>query len=131
MQRGRRVRIIDSQHAAVALFEPLFAGARDERLCVAHLDSSSTLLGMRVRYAARGEPVEFPVRTIIADAVALDSAALILAHNHPSGDPAPSATDIEATRSLVLAARPLGLAVREHLVFGGGGVASFREKGLL
>jgi len=127
----RRVRIVDSLEAARGLFAPALTRARDERLYVAHLDAGRRLIGVRLRFAAEGEPIDFPVRRIIADAVALDSNEVILAHNHPSGDPTPSITDIETTRSLLRAARPIGLMVRDHLVFGGGHMVSFRERGLL
>jgi len=55
----------------------------------------------------------------------------LLIHNHPSGDPTPSAADIEGTRSLVQVAKPIGVSVRDHLVFGRDSVASFRARGLL
>lgn len=130
--RGGRKRIIDSLEAANALFAPAFVGARDERLYIAHLDAERRLIGVRIRFAPEGRPVDFPLRAIIGDAVALGSTDLILAHNHPSGDPVPSATDIEVTRSLVQIARPIGLNVRDDLVFGGGGrFVSFRQRGLL
>jgi DNA repair protein RadC len=129
--QSRRVRIIDSLEAAQALFAPALTRARDERLYVAHLDIAHRLIGVRIRFAAEREPVDFPVRGIIADAIALGGAEIVLAHNHPSGDPAPSATDIESTRSLLYAARPIGLTVRDHLIFGGGRVCSFRALGLL
>jgi DNA repair protein RadC len=129
--QSRRVRIIDSLEAAHALFAPALARARDERLYVAHLDEARQLIGLRVRFSADATNVELPVRGIIADAVALGSTGVVLAHNHPSGDPTPSATDIDSTRSLVRVARPIGLIVRDHLVFGGDGFVSFRERGLL
>lgn len=127
----RRKRLVDSLEAATALFAPVFACARDERLCIAHLDAAQGLIGIRFRYATGGQPLQFAIRSIIADAVALGTAGLVLAHNHPGGDPAPSATDIDAMRSLVQVARPIGVAVRDHLVFGGGRFVSFRQRGLL
>jgi DNA repair protein RadC len=129
--QGRRVRIIDSLEAALALFAPALARARDERLYVAHLGEARDLIGIRIRFATEGSAVDFPVRGIIADAIALGSAEIVLAHNHPSGDPTPSVTDIESTRSLIRVARPIGLIVRDHLIFGGGTCVSFREQGLL
>lgn len=128
---GRDARIVDSLDAARVLLAPLFYGARAERLIVAHLDRAGRLLGVRIRYAPPGTPVDVPVRAIVADALQLGTAALILAHNHPSGDPTPSGADIDAMRSLMQAARPLGFAVRDHLVFGGDGFVSFRQRGLL
>lgn len=129
--RGCRVRIIDNLEAARALFAPALASARDERLYIAHLDEAQRLIGLRIRFSAHKADVELPVRCIIADAVSLGSTCLILAHNHPSGDPQPSATDIDATRRLVQVTRPVGIAIRDHLVFGGDLVVSFRQCGLL
>jgi DNA repair protein RadC len=113
------------------LFAPARARARHDGLFVAHLGEAGALSGIRIRFAPDGSAVDFPVRGIIADAIALGSAEIVLAHNHPSGDPTPSITDIESTRSLIRVARPIGLIVRDHLIFGGGTCVSFREQGLL
>lgn len=128
---SRARRTIDSLDAAHALFAPALAHASDERLYVAHLDRRSRLIGVRLRYGKIERAVDLPLRAIVADAVALGSHALLLAHSHPSGDPSPSETDIEATRLLVRIARPLDLRVRDHLVFGGAAFVSLRAEGLL
>lgn len=133
MDGGTRdeVRRIDTLETAKVLLRPAFHGARDERLYVAHLDSDQRLIGVALRYAGAKESVTLPVRDIIGDAVRLGTASLILAHNHPSGDPRPSPTDIDATRGLAQALRPIAVNIRDHLVFGGGQVVSFRQSGLL
>ncbi len=59
------------------------------------------------------------------------AASIIMFHNHPSGDPAPSQQDLEVTRRLVDAGNILGIAVRDHIIIGDGCFFSFREKGLL
>ncbi len=59
------------------------------------------------------------------------AAAVILVHNHPSGDPSPSQEDLEVTRRLVEAGGILGIAVRDHIIIGDGCYLSFKEKGLL
>ena len=64
-------------------------------------------------------------------ALALNAAALILVHNHPSGDPKPSREDIEMTKEIQKAASALGIAIHDHLVIGRKGHASFRSLGLL
>lgn len=130
MVRGSDQRLIDSVEAARALFETLRT-ARGERLQVAHLDARNQLLGLQLRFGTAGPQVAFPIRAIIGEALRLQSAALILAHNHPSGDPSPTPMDVDMTRDLVHAARPLGIAVRDHLIFGGEDVTSFRQLGLL
>lgn len=128
---GSRQRIIDSVEAARGLFAPVFDHAPDERLYIAYLDAARKLVGLRIRYAVCDGQVEFPMRDIVADAVTLDATDLILAHNHPSGDPTPSTTDIATTRCLAQVTRPIGITLRDHLVFGGGRFVSFRQRGLL
>lgn len=100
-------------------------------LCVAHLDADRMLIGIRLRYSADASGIDFPLRAIVADALALGTSGLILAHNHPSGDPSPSPADLAATRALLTVARPLGLRLHDHLVFAGSRCVSLREAGLL
>ena len=64
-------------------------------------------------------------------ALELSSSALILVHNHPSGDPSPSGADVSMTREIVEAGRALRIAIHDHLVVGREGVASFKALGLL
>ena len=61
----------------------------------------------------------------------LGASALILVHNHPSGDPAPSAVDIVVTQDIIKAAAPLGIVVHDHLIIGRSGYTSLRDLGLL
>ena len=63
-------------------------------------------------------------------ALELSARAVILVHNHPSGDPTPSSADIEMTRQVVEAGRALRISIHDHLVVGREGVASFRALGL-
>jgi DNA repair protein RadC len=70
-------------------------------------------------------------REVIRRALEVSASAIILVHNHPSGDPTPSQTDIEMTRKIVDAARVFGLQVHDHLVIGRQGTASFKSLGLI
>ena len=70
-------------------------------------------------------------REIIRRALQLNASAVILVHNHPSGDPTPSRADIDMTREIVALANPLGITVHDHLIVGRNGHASFRALGLL
>jgi DNA repair protein RadC len=70
-------------------------------------------------------------REVVKRALELGAAALILVHNHPSGDPKPSREDIEMTREVKTAAGALGIAIHDHLVIGRKGHASFRSLGLI
>jgi DNA repair protein RadC len=66
---------------------------------------------------------------VVRRALELSAAAVILVHNHPSGDPTPSSADIEMTRQVVQAAKALNIAVHDHLIVGQGGVASLKALG--
>ncbi len=70
-------------------------------------------------------------REIVKRALELGASGLILVHNHPSGDPSPSRDDLQMTRQIVEAGKPLGLSVHDHVVIGRTGHASFRALGLL
>ena len=70
-------------------------------------------------------------REIVKRALELGASAVVLVHNHPSGDSSPSRDDIAMTKAVVEAGRHLGLAVHDHIVIGRGGHASFRALGLL
>ena len=69
-------------------------------------------------------------REVVRRALELSASAVILVHNHPSGDPTPSQADIAMTKEVVEAARALRIAVHDHLVVGRDGTASFRALGL-
>lgn len=70
-------------------------------------------------------------REVFREAINASAASVILAHNHPSGDPAPSPEDIELTRKLVEAGKLLDIPVLDHVVLGDGKYISFKEKGIL
>lgn len=116
---------------AANLLAPLFAGAQSEKLAVIHLGAGRRLLAVEELAGSSLESVLLPMRQIFADALRLGSEGLVIAHNHPSGDPAPSAADIEATRRLADAAAALDIVVHDHLVFAGSEFSSFRALGLL
>jgi DNA repair protein RadC len=64
-------------------------------------------------------------------ALELSASAVILAHNHPSGDPTPSSADVDMTRQVVEAGRSLRITVHDHIVVGREGVASLKALGLM
>jgi DNA repair protein RadC len=101
-----------------------------ENLWVAHVDEQSRCVHL-CRYAGDETGGAFPLRAIIIDAAEHGSAGIVLAHNHPSGDPRPSDSDCRATRRLATAVEALDCAVLDHLVFAGTECTSFRRMGLL
>ena len=81
----------------------------------------------------RGTTDHAPVypREVVRRALELSATAIILVHNHPSGDPTPSAADVEITRQVVEAGKALKIAVHDHLIVGRDGVTSLKAKGLM
>ena len=118
--------------AAQQFFAPCFAeaGGDEEHLWVAHLDEGARCLHLG-RYAGGAGAVALPLRAIIEDAIRLGSAGVVLAHNHPSGDPTPSADDCRATRALARAGEAFDLSVVDHLIFAGHECRSLRRLGML
>lgn len=116
---------------AADLFAPLFAGLTGEKLAVLHLGGGQEVLALDEPATGHGSSVLFPIRAIIARAFDLDTKSLIVAHNHPGGDPSPSRADIAATRKLAATADALGIRLDDHLVFAGTECRSFRALGLL
>ena len=100
------------------------------RLLVLVLDTKHRVLAAPMLY--RGSVRESTVRVaeLFREAVRRNAAAVAVAHNHPSGDPEPSAADIEMTRALVAAGELLDVAVLDHVVFGRGRYVSMRERRL-
>ena len=101
-----------------------------EYLWVAHVDQDASCLHLS-RHAGGANSADLPIRVIIADAARHGSKGLILAHNHPSGDPSPSAADKRITRRLALVGEAMDVAILDHLVLAGGECRSMRQMGLL
>jgi DNA repair protein RadC len=135
VQRAESPAILAGHDAARDFFATCFVGPdamASEMLWVAHVDDRGRCLQLG-RYGDGDDgAVDLPVRRIISDAARLGSAGVLLAHNHPSGDPTPSNADCKATRTLARAAEAIDLTVVDHLVFAQRGQCkSLRRMGLL
>lgn len=124
------MRIATAEDAA-RLLAPYFDSADRERVVLIHLDADLRLLGVTLEASGGEEDVELPVRGIAASAARIGAVAVVVAHNHPSGNPEPSPVDIAETRRLVATLGALGVRLEDHLVFGGGETRSFRALGLM
>ena len=102
-----------------------------EQFRILFLDKSNTLIAAEVQQ--RGTVDHTPVypREIVKRALELSSTAIILVHNHPSGDPTPSSADLRMTREIIDIARPLGIVIHDHVIVGRKGHVSFKGKGLI
>ena len=107
------------------------ARERIEQFRVLFLDRRNRLLADEAQ--ARGTVDHTPVypREVVKRALELHATALILVHNHPSGDPQPSADDIAMTREVARAASALSIVLHDHLIVGNGRLYSFRREGLI
>jgi len=146
LELGRRAAHQGPRHDAPAIREPesvfrivspLARTLQQEIFWVLLLDTKNKLIGQPVE-TTRGLLDTSPVhpREVFSKAVRYSAASVILAHNHPSGDPTPSKEDIDITRRLIEAARILGIRVVDHLVVGKPststpGFVSLREKNLV
>ena len=102
-----------------------------EQFRVLFLNSANRLIADEVMSLGNLTAVTVDPREIVKRSLEFGAAALILVHNHPSGNPAPSQADIIVTRRVVAACRTLGITVHDHLIVARSGIASFRELGLL
>ena len=116
--------VLDYCHAAMAF-------AEREQFRILFLDKKNGLIADEIQGVGTVDHTPVYPREVVKRALALNAAALILVHNHPSGDPKPSRDDIEMTREIKTAAEALGISIHDHLVIGRKGHASFRSLGLL
>ncbi len=103
------------------------AFADREEFRILFLDKRNTLITDEVQ--GRGTIDHTPVypREVIRRALELGATALVLVHNHPSGDPSPSTADIKMTHDIIAIAKPLGIAIHDHLIIGRAGHSSLRS----
>lgn len=102
------------------------AFAEKEQFRVLFLDKRNQLIVDEVQQTGTVDHTPVYPREVVKRALELSATALILVHNHPSGDPTPSHADIEMTRTIVEIAKPLGIAVHDHIIVGRDGHASFK-----
>ena len=102
-----------------------------ERVRVLFLDAKNMLIRDEAMSNGTVSEAAIYVREVIRRAIDLHASALILVHNHPSGDPKPSRQDIAVTRDVVEAGKRLGIVVHDHVIVGGAECSSMRAQGLM
>ena len=102
-----------------------------EQFRVLFLDKKNQLIRDEVMNHGTVDHAPVYPREVVRRALELSASAVILVHNHPSGDPSPSAADITVTKEVLAAARTLGIAVHDHLIVGRHGVESLKNRGLI
>ena len=128
--------VVTLAREAARLFREFIGDAPQEHFVLMVLDSRRRVIGINeVSIGTLSASLVHP-REVFRAAILLNGAAVIVSHNHPSGDPSPSAEDREATRRLPRAGELLGIPVADHIVIGEGEgdsvrFFSFRESGLL
>jgi DNA repair protein RadC len=121
---------LSSPADAAALIQLEMQGLMQETLRVLLLDTRNRLIDIKTVYVGSLNLSLVRVGELFRDALQRSAASVILAHNHPSGDPTPSPEDIALTRSVVQAGKLLDIEVLDHLVIGYGKFVSMKEKGL-
>lgn len=102
-----------------------------ERVRVLYLNSKNMLIRDEIASEGSLDQAAIYTREIIRRSIDLGAAAIILVHNHPSGDSAPSRQDINMTREIADAGKKLGIAVHDHVIVGKDGISSMRSAGLI
>src|SRR5690606_6849035 len=116
---GSWQQVLDYCRAAMA-FEPR------EQFRILFLDKKNQLIGDEVQQTGTVDHTPVYPREVLRRAIELSATAVVLVHNHPSGDPSPSRADIEMTRAIVEALKPLGIALHDHIIVGRNGHASLK-----
>jgi len=121
--------LITDTESARRLFADLVE-AREEVAEALFLDPKWRL-SARHRFLGNADSVALSVRALVGHGLSVDARYVVLGHNHPSGDPEPSARDFVFTRRLADALRLIDMPLADHIIVARGGTVSFRERGLL
>lgn len=138
LELGRRLTVASPEERlqirtpadAAAMLLAEMSHLEQEHFWVLFLDTRNRVLGSEPIYKGSLNQSQVRIGEVFREAVRRNCAAVIVAHNHPSGDPAPSPEDVAVTRDLVAAGKLLGIELIDHLIIGHGRWVSLRERGL-
>ncbi len=128
MMKGevRKKTVLGSWSQVIDYCRSAMAFETREQFRILFLDKRNGLIADEVQQTGTVDHTPVYPREIVKRALELSASAIILVHNHPSGDPTPSTADIQMTRQIVDIARPLGIQVHDHIIVGRDGHASFK-----
>jgi DNA repair protein RadC len=127
----KRRTVLSSWSAVLDYCRTAMAFADTEALRILFLDKKNQLIADEEQQKGTVDHTPVYPREVVKRALELSATAVILVHNHPSGDPTPSRADIEMTQAIVAVARPLGIAVHDHIIVGKDGHASLKGMRLI
>lgn len=122
--------VIQTPQEAYEFLRLEMEGLEQEHLRTINLNVKNRILSSPLIYQGSVSGAQIRVAEVFRPAILDNASHLIVAHNHPSGDPTPSAEDIHVTQNLVDAGRLLDIQVLDHIVIGNGSFVSLRERGL-
>jgi DNA repair protein RadC len=123
--------VLDSWKSVVDYCRGAMGFETVEQFRILFLDKKNQLIADEVQGSGTVDHTPVYPREVVKRALELSATALILVHNHPSGDPTPSRADIQMTRQLVETAKPLGIAIHDHIIVGRNGHASLKGLNLM
>lgn len=123
--------LLSSWSALLEYCHAAMAYEKNEMFRILFLDHKNVLIADETQQQGTVDHTPVYPREVMKRAMNLSASAIILVHNHPSGDPTPSRADIEMTKQIIEAGRPLKIAVHDHIVVGRGKTTSFRQLGLI
>jgi DNA repair protein RadC len=123
--------VLSSWQALLDYCTASMARATNEQFRVLFLDRKNVLIADERQQEGTVDHTPVYPREVVKRALEIGATAVILVHNHPSGDPTPSTADIEMTREVADAAKSLGITLHDHIVIGRNGTESFKSLGLL
>lgn len=127
----RDKQVLSSWSAVIQYCHAAMAHETREQFRILFLDKRNVLIADEVQGLGTVDHTPVYTREVIKRALELSATALVLVHNHPSGDPAPSRADIDMTKVIIEAARPLGILIHDHIIIGRDGHASLKGLGLI
>jgi DNA repair protein RadC len=118
--------VLSSWSAVIDYCRAAMAFSEKEQFRLLFLDKRNALIADEVQQSGTVDHTPVYPREVVKRALELSASALILVHNHPSGDPSPSAADVKMTKEIAEVAKPLGIVIHDHIIVGRDGHASLK-----